>query len=196
MTNLQNSIFPLRLNKFISSSGYCSRRNADLLITSGKVKINNNVVKEIFFLVNINDSVSVSGIKISLKEIIEYQYIILNKPKDYIVTTKDELKRKTIFDLPGLQNYKVRIFPVGRLDRQSTGVLLITNDGNLSNKLTHPSFNIHKEYVVTLDKNLKTADFDKLLTGIYLEDGFINFDHLEFVDRMLKKQIINNYPFR
>lgn len=188
MANLKKSIFPLRLNKYISYSGICSRRKADELIKSGKISVNNNIIKDLSFLVNQNDRVCYLKKQISLKENIELKYIILNKPKNYIVTLKDELNRKTVFELFNSPIHQIRFFPIGRLDRQSTGVLLFTNDGMLANKLTHPSSNIIKTYIVTLDKNLKKNDHDLLLSGINLSDGETHFDKIEFVDSLLKNK--------
>lgn len=188
MANLKKSIFPLRLNKYISYSGICSRRKADELIKSGKISVNNKTVIDLSFLVNKEDKVFFMNQELILKEKTDFMYILLNKPKNYIVTQKDELDRKTVFDLINIPNNKMRFFSIGRLDRQSTGALLFTNDGILAYNLSHPSRNIIKIYLVTLDKTLTSKHRELLLSGIKLEDGESKFDKLEFVDDLLKNK--------
>lgn len=156
----------IRLNKFLADSGYCSRRKADELIAAGVVKVNRKVVTELGTKIHRGDFVTVQGDPISIEP--HNIYIVLNKPKNVITTTSDELGRKTVLDLVKKQ---VRIFPVGRLDRNTTGVLLLTNDGDLAHKLTHPSFQVKREYYVKLDKHLKPEDAQKIADGIELEDG-------------------------
>lgn len=167
------------LNKYISHSGVCSRRDAADLIRSGKVKVNGEQVTEPGHKVSTKDSITVAGKKIH--PVRNLVYILLNKPKDYITTTDDPQQRKTVLDL--LKNAtEERIYPVGRLDRNTSGVLLLTNDGDLSQKLTHPSNEIKKVYAVTLDKPLTKAHFDEILKGVPLEDGVANVDSLAFTD--------------
>lgn len=174
------------LNKYIAHSGVCSRRDAVDLIKSGKVKINNAVVTEPGFKISNGDVVIVNGKKITpVKNLV---YILLNKPKDFITTTEDEKGRKTVLDI--IKNAtKEKIYPVGRLDRNTSGVLLLTNDGDLTQKLTHPSNEIKKVYAVTLDKPLAKNHFDEILQGVPLEDGVANVDSLAYTDIKDKTQI-------
>lgn len=174
------------LNKYIAHSGVCSRRDAVDIIKSGKVKVNNVVVTEPGYKISTGDVVIAGGKKITpVKNLV---YILMNKPKDYITTTEDEKGRKTVLDL--LKNAtKEKIYPVGRLDRNTSGVLLLTNDGDLTQKLTHPSNEIKKVYAVTLDKPLSKAHFDEILVGVPLEDGIANVDSLAYTDIKDKTQI-------
>ncbi|HEV7331760.1 MAG TPA: pseudouridine synthase [Flavisolibacter sp.] len=167
------------LNKYIAHSGVCSRRDAVDLIKGGKVKVNGTLVLEPGHKVKLTDTVAVAGKKIApVKDLV---YILLNKPKDYLTTTDDPHQRKTVLDL--LKNAPdTRLYPVGRLDRNTSGVLLLTNDGDLSQMLTHPSNEIKKVYAVTLDKPLTKAHFDAILKGVPLEDGVANVDVLAFPD--------------
>ena len=167
------------LNKYISHSGVCSRRDAAIIVRDGKVKVNGNVITEPGFKVLPKDEVTLSGKKLFLAE--NLVYILLNKPKDYITTLEDPQGRKTVLDLiRGATNE--RVFPVGRLDRNTTGVLLLTNDGELTQKLSHPSHEVRKMYEVRLDKPLGKAHFDKLANGITLEDGYVRPDAIAFAD--------------
>ncbi len=151
----------VRLNKFISNAGITSRRKADELITKGLVTINGKVVTELGVQVKAyEDHVTVNGETISLRP--RYLYLLLNKPKDTITTTSDEKDRTTVLDYVNTQE---RVYPVGRLDRNTTGVLLLTNDGELTNRLTHPSFEIEREYHITLDKKLEISDAKKIAAG-------------------------------
>jgi len=174
MNNLENKI---QLNKFLSQAGLCSRRKAELLIKSGQITVNNNVIKESYFRVLNTDIIKYKNKPVTIENKI---YILLNKPKNYITTVKDEKDRKTVLDLikPEIQE---RVFPVGRLDRGSTGLLLLTNDGHLSQKLSHPSNNIKKTYIVVIDRNLNQKDFNKIVMGIYLSDGFIKPDSIQYL---------------
>lgn len=157
----------IRLNKFISNSGYTSRRNADDLIFNGMVTVNGVVVKEPGHQVNPgHDRVAVSGHPIGVQE--DFIYIMLHKPEKYITTVKDQFERPSVIDLVGLKD---RIYPVGRLDYDSTGLLLLTNDGELTYKLTHPRHDIPKNYLVQVKGNLDTAIITKLKKGIYI-DGY------------------------
>lgn len=174
------------LNKFIAHSGVCSRRDAAELIKSGKVKVNGVLVTEPGHKVTLKDEVKVGAKKVYPVD--DLVYILLNKPKDYITTTEDPQNRKTVLDLITGAT-KDRIYPVGRLDRNTSGVLLLTNDGELAQKLTHPSNEIKKVYAVTLDKPLEKKHFEEILKGVMLEDGMANVDVLAYTDPADKKQI-------
>jgi len=177
-----NSTMPL--NKFIAHCGLCSRRDAAELVKLGRVKVNNETVTEPGHKVSAKDEVRVNGKKVSLAT--NLVYILLNKPKDYITTTDDPQKRKTVLDLIRI---KERIYPVGRLDRNTSGVLLLTNDGELSQKLTHPSHEVKKVYHVTLNRGLEKKDFDRVLKGVDLEDGLASVDVLAYADLKDKTQL-------
>ena len=168
----------IRLNRYIANSGICSRREADDLITQGLVKVNGDVVKELGTKIRPSDNVKVEDRKVIPEKPV---YIIMNKPKGYITTTDDPEGRKTVMeliDLPG----KERIYPIGRLDRNTTGVLLLTNDGEMSQKLMHPSFEIKKVYRATLDKKPSKDHMLQLVEGIELEDGMMAFEQCGFVE--------------
>jgi len=174
-----------RLNKFLSNAGICSRREADILIASGVIKVNGEIVSELGYKVSPSDLVHVHDRKVSGEPPV---YVLLNKPKDFLTTTKDPRNRKTVMELvSGLTNY--RIFPVGRLDRLTTGVLLLTNDGPLAEKLMHPSFGIEKIYHVELDQKFTSSDMDALQRGFDLSDGFIKPDEAEWVVGLDKKHV-------
>lgn len=174
------------LNKYIAHSGVCSRRDAVDLIKSGKVKVNGELILEPGHKVLVSDDVKVAGKK--LNPVRDFVYILLNKPKDYITTTDDPQERKTVLDL--LQNAPpARIYPVGRLDRNTSGVLLLTNDGDLSQQLTHPSNEVKKVYAVTLDKPLTRNHFEEILRGVELEDGPASVDMLAYTDAKDHTQI-------
>lgn len=179
-----NSSMPL--NKFIAHAGVCARREAADLVKEGKVKVNNETVTEPGHKVSAKDEVRVNGKKIYLAK--NLVYILLNKPKDYITTTDDPQKRKTVLDLIGRATQE-RVYPVGRLDRNTSGVLLLTNDGELAQKLTHPSNEVKKIYAVTLNKPLDKKDFDQILKGITLEDGPASVDVLAYADPKDKTQV-------
>lgn len=174
------------LNKFIAHAGICARRDAADLVKTGVVKVNGAVISEPGHKVSTKDEIRVNGKKIFLAK--NLVYILLNKPKDYITTTDDPQKRKTVLDLIGRATDE-RVYPVGRLDRNTSGVLLFTNDGELAQKLTHPSNQIKKVYHVTLNKQLDKNDFDKILKGVILEDGPANVDVLAYADAQDKTQI-------
>ena len=168
----------IRLNRYIANSGICSRREADDLITQGLVKVNGDVVKELGTKIRPSDNVKVEDRKVIPEKPV---YIIMNKPKGYITTTDDPEGRKTVMeliDLPG----KERIYPIGRLDRNTTGVLLLTNDGEMSQKLMHPSFEIKKVYRATLDKKPSKDHMLQLVEGVELEDGMMAFEQCGFVE--------------
>lgn len=170
---------PMALNKYIAHSGLCSRRDAAALVKEGAVKVNGTVVQEPGSKVNPGDIVKVNGKTIELQK--QLIYILLNKPKDYITTAEDEKGRKTVLDLVKSATSE-RVFPVGRLDRNTTGVLLITNDGELTQHLTHPSFEVRKIYEATLDKAVEKKDLEQLVNGITLEDGFVQADAAGYAD--------------
>lgn len=174
------------LNKYLAHCGVCSRREAADVIKEGKVKVNGAVTTEPGYKMTDGDKVSVNGKIVHIaKNLI---YILLNKPKDYITTTDDPQKRKTVLDLIKRATHE-RVYPVGRLDRNTSGVLLITNDGELAQKLTHPSNEVKKIYAVTLNKPLEKNDFDAILKGVVLEDGPAPVDVLAYSDLKDKTQI-------
>ena len=174
------------LNKFLAHCGVTSRRDAVTLIIGGKVSVNKKLITQPAFKVNEKDDVFYNGKKLYVTK--NLVYILLNKPKDYITTTDDPQNRKTVLQLTKAATDQ-RIYPVGRLDRNTSGVLLLTNDGDLTQTLTHPSFNIKKVYEVKLDKPLTKADFEKILSGIKLEDGEIFADALAYADAKDKSVI-------
>ena len=178
------SVMPL--NKYVAHAGICARREAAEWVKKGLVKVNNETVTEPGYKVKPTDEVKVNGKKIFLAK--NLVYILLNKPKDYITTTDDPQGRKTVVDLIGKATSE-RVYPVGRLDRNTSGVLLFTNDGELAQKLTHPSNEIRKVYHVTLDKPLEKNDFDRILKGVVLEDGPAPVDVLAYADIKDKTQI-------
>jgi 23S rRNA pseudouridine2605 synthase len=179
-----NELIPL--NKYLSHSGVSSRRDAAELIRVGKVTVNGIAVTEPGTKVSPEDLVKVNGKKITISR--NYVYILLNKPKDYITTTDDPQGRRTVLDL--IKNAtQERVYPVGRLDRNTSGVLLLTNDGELAQKLSHPKHEIKKIYHVVLDKSLTKADFDKIIEGVQLEDGPAMVDALAYEDPKDKTQI-------
>jgi 23S rRNA pseudouridine2605 synthase len=174
------------LNKFIAHAGICGRREAAELVKKGLVKVNAETITEPGFKVSSKDEVKVNGRKIfPAKNLV---YILLNKPKDYITTTDDPQGRKTVLDLISRATTE-RVYPVGRLDRNTSGVLLLTNDGELAQKLTHPSNEIKKVYHVTLNKALDKKDYDQILKGVVLEDGPATVDALAYADIKDKTQI-------
>ena len=174
------------LNKFIAYGGIAARREAAELVKKGIVKINGVVITEPGHKVLPTDVVTVNGKKVTRQR--ELIYILLNKPKDYITTTDDPQKRKTVLDIIGKAT-RERIYPVGRLDRNTTGVLLLTNDGELAQQLTHPSNQVRKVYQATLDKPLEKADFEKILKGVVLEDGPAPVDVLAYTDARDKRMV-------
>ncbi len=177
--NLKPESELMPLNKFVAHCGVCGRRESAELIKKGFVTVNGDIIYEPGFKVRGNEDVKVKGKKLFLQR--NLVYILLNKPKDYITTAKDPEGRKTVFDL--LKNAtKERIYSVGRLDRNTTGVLLLTNDGELAQKLTHPSFEVKKIYEVKLDKPLAKKDYETLLNGLQLEDGFVKADSVGYAD--------------
>lgn len=175
----------VRLNKFIANSGVCSRREADTLIQSGVVTVNGEVVTELGTKVNIlTDDVRFNGQRLKGEEKV---YIVMNKPKGYVTTASDPHAEKTVMDL--LKGCPTRVFPVGRLDKNTTGVLMFTNDGEMAEHLTHPSYNKKKIYQVVLDAPLTEEDQQKILSGIELSDGIVSADELEFIDAHDHRQL-------
>ena len=168
----------LRLNRYIAKGGVCSRRDADALITAGRVKVNGEVVQQVGVKVKRTDRVEVDDQVITPERKV---YLVLNKPKDYVTTVEDPLERRTVMAL--IEGAcKERVYPIGRLDRQTTGVLLFTNDGDLAKKLTHPKYNQKKIYHVFLDKVVQTGDLEAIRKGIDLEDGFIQADDVRVAE--------------
>ncbi|MEP6584304.1 MAG: pseudouridine synthase [Ginsengibacter sp.] len=181
-----NDISQMPLNKFLAHCGVTSRRDAVSLIIDGKVTVNKKVITQPAFKVNEKDEVYFNGKRLFVTK--NLVYILLNKPKDYITTTDDPQNRKTVLQLTKNATDQ-RIYPVGRLDRNTSGVLLLTNDGDLTQQLTHPSFNVKKVYEAKLDKPLSKADFEKILSGIKLDDGEIFADALGYADSKDKSVI-------
>lgn len=176
---------PLRLNKFLANAGVCSRREADQFIQAGKVKVNGEVVTELGTKVLRTDNILFNDQPIILEKKV---YVLVNKPKDCVTTSDDPQQRRTVMDL--VKNVcPERIYPVGRLDRNTTGVLLLTNDGDLASKLAHPQYLKKKVYHVFLDKEVKPEDIQKIAEGITLEDGEIHADSIEYADERDKTQV-------
>lgn len=175
----------VRLNRFIANSGVCSRREADTLIQAGVVTVNGEVVTELGTKVNIHtDDIRFNGERLKGEEKV---YLIMNKPKGYVTTASDPHAEKTVIDL--LKGCSSRVYPVGRLDKNTTGVLLLTNDGEIAERLTHPSYDKKKIYQVSLDKELSDEDYHKILDGITLTDGDVKADELEFIDAGDRRKI-------
>ena len=176
---------PIRLNKYLANAGVCSRREADEFIQSGVVTVNGVVATELGMKVKRSDEVKFHDQPVTLEKKV---YVLLNKPKDYVTTSDDPQQRKTVMDLVK-DACPERIYPVGRLDRNTTGVLLLTNDGDLASKLTHPKFLKKKVYHVFLDKNVSEEDLQKIAEGIELEDGEVHADAIEYADDHDKSQV-------
>ena len=176
---------PVRLNKFLANAGVCSRREADQYIQAGVVSVNGEVVTELGTKVKRTDEIKFHDQNVSLEKKV---YVLLNKPKDYVTTSDDPQQRKTVMDL--VRNVcPERIYPVGRLDRNTTGVLLLTNDGDLASKLTHPKFLKKKVYHVYLDKNVTAHDMQQIAEGITLDDGEVHADAIEYAHPTDKSQV-------
>lgn len=176
---------PIRLNKYMANAGLCSRREADEYIQSGAVTVNGNVVTELGTKVTRQDEIKFRDQPVTLEKKV---YVLLNKPKDYVTTSDDPQQRKTVMDLVK-DACPERIYPVGRLDRNTTGVLLLTNDGDLASKLTHPKFLKKKVYHVFLDKPVTAHDMQQISEGITLEDGEVHADAIDYADENDKKQV-------
>lgn len=176
---------PIRLNRYLANAGVCSRREADTFIQAGVVKVNGQIVTELGTKVLRTDEVMFHDQTLNIERKV---YILLNKPKDYVTTSDDPQNRKTVMDL--VKNAcRERIYPVGRLDRNTTGVLLLTNDGEIAAKLTHPQYLKKKIYHVFLDKNVTAADLRQIADGIMLEDGEIHADAIDYASETDKKQV-------
>ena len=176
---------PVRLNRYLANAGVCSRREADTFIQAGVVKVNGVVITELGSKVKRSDEVMFHNQTINMEKKV---YVLLNKPKDYVTTSDDPQNRKTVMDL--VKNAcRERIYPVGRLDRATTGVLLFTNDGDLATKLTHPQYLKKKIYHVYCDKNVTAADIRQIAEGIMLEDGEIHADAIDYAHETDKKQV-------
>ncbi len=175
----------IRLNKYVANAGVCSRREADTYIAAGNVTVNGETVTEMGFKVKRGDTVRFDGRILNPEK---KEYILLNKPKNFITTTSDEKGRRTVMELISNAS-KSRLVPVGRLDRNTTGLLLFTNDGDLAKKLTHPKYRVRKIYHVVLDKNLKAADMKKIREGLELEDGPVAVDEISYIENSPKKEV-------
>lgn len=175
----------MRLNKFLAHAGIASRREADTLIKAGVVKVNGEIITEMGYRVAPTDKVNYGGETIKSEKKV---YLLMNKPKDFITTVDDPFGRRTVLQLLG--KLKERVYPVGRLDRATTGVLMLTNDGDLTKKLTHPKFGVKKIYNVQLDKNVTSNHLQHLCDGFELEDGFTKADVATYVGNGEKKNQI------
>ena len=192
-TSLKKEIAPvdqeadvIRLNKYLSKAGLCSRREADALIAAGDVSVNGEIIKELGVKVKLTDQISFKDKVLTLEKL---RYVLLNKPKDSITTMDDTHDRRTVMEFV-TNACEERIYPVGRLDRMTTGLLLLTNDGELAKKLTHPSHQIKKTYLAILDKPLSSEHLNMLLSGIELEDGITQFDTIEYDNSNDKTKVI------
>ena len=175
----------IRLNKYIANSGVCSRREADTYIEHGSVEVNGNLVTEMGYKVQVGDIVRFDGTSITPEQ---KKYVLLNKPKNYITTMDDERGRKTVMELVANAS-KERIYPVGRLDRNTTGLLLFTNDGEMAKKLTHPRHNVRKLYHATLENKLALKDLEKLRGEVIIEGKKVFIDAVSYVDGEPKNEV-------
>jgi len=175
----------IRLNKYVANAGVCSRRKADEYIADGLVKVNGEVITAMGYKVQRSDVVEYKGKKLVPEKFV---YVLLNKPKDFITTSDDPQGRRTVMNLIAKASDN-RLYPVGRLDRNTTGLLLLTNDGELAQKLTHPKFNVNKTYHVLLDKPCTKNDIIKIGEGLTLEDGFAPVDKVYFMEGASKKEV-------
>lgn len=180
-----NSEGGIRLNKYISNSGVCSRREADVYIASGSASVNGKTITEMGFKVQPTDEVRFDGSLISPEK---KRYVLLNKPKNFITTMDDDRGRKTVMELIGNAS-KERIYPVGRLDRNTTGLLLFTNDGEMAKKLTHPKHNVEKIYHASLDKKLSNSDLNKIAEGFMLDDRRVIVDEISYIMNQPKSEV-------
>lgn len=183
--NSQDSDGLIRLNKYIANAGVCSRREADTYIAAGNVTVNGKAVTELGFKVSKDDEVRFDG-RLLKRE--KKEYVLLNKPKNFITTTRDEKGRRTVMELVSRASSS-RLLPVGRLDRNTTGLLLFTNDGDLAKKLTHPKHGVRKIYHVELDKSFKSSDMQLLKEGLELEDGAVTVDEVSYIDGSPKREV-------
>jgi len=181
----QQDVNGIRLNKYIANAGICSRREADVYIKAGNVKVNDKIIAEMGYKVQPNEAVKFDNSIISPET---KKYLLLNKPKNYITTMDDERGRKTVMDLIANATDE-RLYPVGRLDRNTTGLLLFTNDGELTKKLTHPKHNIKKLYHVSLDKKLALADLQKIAANFMLDGKMVYIDDISYIANQPKSEI-------
>lgn len=175
----------IRLNRFIANSGMCSRREADTYIATGCVTVNGDIISEMGYKVKMGDTVSFNGQLLTIEKKV---YVLLNKPKGFVTTVEDAHAEKTVMELVQNACYE-RIYPVGRLDKNTTGLLLFTNDGDLTKRLTHPKYNRKKIYHVHLDQKVTRAHLDEIVNGVTLEDGFVAADSVSYADEEDKKQV-------
>ena len=175
----------MRLNRFIAHAGICSRREADTFIIAGSVEVNGKVVSEMGYKVLPGDSVKFDGRLLTPEKM---EYVLLNKPKNFLTTTEDDKGRKTVMDL--IRNAsKSRLLPVGRLDRNTTGLLLFTNDGEMAARLTHPRYAVRKIYHVVLDRALKVSDLQQIEKGVDLDDGSISVDAISYITNATNREV-------
>ncbi len=175
----------VRLNKYIAHAGICSRREADTLIAAGNITVNGKTITEMGYKVSPSDEVRFDGRLLNTEK---KEYVLLNKPKNFITTTRDEKGRRTVMELVSRASPS-RLLPVGRLDRNTTGLLLFTNDGDLAKKLTHPKHGVRKIYHVELDKVFRDADLAKVREGLQLEDGPISVDEISYIKGAPKREV-------
>jgi 23S rRNA pseudouridine2605 synthase len=175
----------IRLNKYVANSGVCSRREADTYIAAGNVTVNGKPITEMGYKVNPGDTVRFDGRLLNPEK---KEYILLNKPKNFITTTSDERGRRTVMELVSNAS-KARLLPVGRLDRNTTGLLMFTNDGDLAKKLTHPKHGVRKIYHVELNKNLSSEDLKSIREGLHLEDGPVVVDEVSYIKNAPKREV-------
>ncbi|MEM0932232.1 MAG: pseudouridine synthase [Bacteroidota bacterium] len=175
----------VRLNRYVANAGICSRREADTYIAAGNITVNGKVITEMGFKVKRTDDVRFDGRKLNPEK---KEYVLLNKPKNFITTTSDEKGRRTVMELVSSAS-NARLLPVGRLDRNTTGLLLFTNDGDLTTKLTHPKHGIRKIYQVTLNESLRMADLQKIEAGLELDDGPVQVDTVSYIQGAPKREV-------
>jgi len=175
----------IRLNRYVANAGVCSRREADTYIAAGNVTVNGKPITEMGYKVKRTDEVRFDGRLLNPEK---KEYILLNKPKNFITTTRDEKGRRTVMELISNAS-KARLVPVGRLDRNTTGLLLFTNDGDLAKKLTHPKYGVRKLYHVELNKNLKIDDLHRIQEGLMLEDGLVKVDEISYLNNAPKREV-------
>lgn len=177
----------MRLNAYVAAAGVCSRRKAVELVKGGLITVNGNIHNDPSYVVQSHDDIRLQGRRLKLQN--AYVYIMLNKPKGYVTTTADERGRRTVLDLLGKKQTE-RIYPIGRLDRDTTGLLLLTNDGPLAHALMHPRRCIHKEYRVYLDKNLEDVHLAAIKKGVYLFDGRITVDEIKLPKQQDRRTVL------
>ena len=184
--NIKEDDGMIRLNKFISNAGVCSRREADELIKVGAISVNGKIVTEVGIKVHITDKIQYGKETLKAEKL---SYVLLNKPKDFVANMEDLDNKKSVLELLKGLDKKIRVYPVGKMDKTTTGVLLLTNDGELMQKLIHPKHLVKKIYQVELNRNIEQDDFQAIAAGIVLEDGFVKPDEIAFVNRENRKEI-------